>query len=97
MEKWRNGIKWKDREASGGAKMCWDAKADRTIMAGETLAMKSIRKAKGGETYDRMKITLPADNESAMKTYQTIEHREDAELTNEANFDLCIWIVDGNT
>jgi hypothetical protein len=64
-------------------------------MAGETLAiilaMKSVREAKGGETYNGMKITLPVDNESAMSKYQTIEHREDPELMNEANYDL--WIA----
>jgi hypothetical protein len=64
-------------------------------MAGETLAillaMKSIRKAKAGEHYIGTKITLPVDNESVMRKYQTIEHREDAELMNEANFDL--WIA----
>jgi hypothetical protein len=83
------------RRAFGGAKMCWRTKADRTIMAGESLAillaMKSIRKAKGGEHYQGTKITLPVDNGSAMRKYQTIEHREDAELMNEANFD--IWIA----
>jgi hypothetical protein len=92
MEKWRERIKWKNREAYGGAKMCWGTKVDRTIMAGETLAtllaMKSIRKLKGGETYAGTKVTLPVDNESAMRKYQTIEHRGDTELMNEANFDL---------
>jgi hypothetical protein len=57
MGKWRIRIKWNDREAYGGANMCWGTKADRTIMAGETLAillaMKSIRKAKGGRTLHR--------------------------------------------
>ena len=95
MEKWRERIKWKNREAYGGAKMCWGTKADRTIMAGETLAillaMKSIRKAKGGETYAGTTITLPVDNASAMRKCQTIEHRGDTELLNEANFDL--WIA----
>jgi hypothetical protein len=47
MDNWRKGIKWKNREAYGGAKMCWGTKADRTIMAGEILAillaMKSAR------------------------------------------------------
>jgi hypothetical protein len=74
--------------------MC-GTKADRTIMAGETLAilltMKLMRKAKGGERYKGTKITLPVDNESAMRKYQTIEHREDAELMNEPNYDL--WIA----
>ena len=59
------------------------------IMAGETLAiliaMKSIRKAKGGATYTGTKITLPVDNESGMKKIQTIEHKEYTELMNEAN------------
>ena len=71
MKKWRDRIKWNDREAYGGAKMCWGTKEDRTIMAGETLAillaMKSVRKAKGGATYTGTKITLPVDNESAEK------------------------------
>ena len=39
MKKWRDRIKWKNREAYGGAKMCWGTKEDRTIMAGETLAI----------------------------------------------------------
>ena len=39
MKKWRERIKWKNREAYGGAKMCWGTKKDRTIMAGETLAI----------------------------------------------------------
>ena len=69
--------------------MCWGTKEDRTIMAGETLAiliaMKSIREAKGGATYTGTKITLPVDNESAMRKFQTIEHKEDTELMNEAN------------
>jgi hypothetical protein len=96
--KWRERIKWKNREAYGGAKMCWGTKADRTIMVGDTLAillaMKSIRKVKGGETYTGTKITLPVDNESAMRNYQTIEHRGDTELLNEANFDLWIAICE---
>ena len=95
MKKWRERIKWKNREAYGGAKMCWGTKKDRTIMAGETLAillaMKSIRTAKGGVSYTGTKITLPVDNESAMRKYQTIEHKEDTELINEANLDL--WIA----
>ena len=37
------------------------------------------------------KITLPVDNESTRRKYQTVEHREDAELMNEAKFDL--WIA----
>jgi hypothetical protein len=52
------------------------------------------KKAKGDETYDRYdgtKITLSVDNESAMRKCQTIDHREDAELLNAANFDL--WIA----
>jgi hypothetical protein len=85
-----------NREAYGGAKMCWGTKEDRTIMAVETLAillaMKSIRKIKGGATYTGTKITLPVDNESAMRKFQTIEHKEDTELMNEANLgDL--WIA----
>ena len=81
--------------------MCWGTKAGRTIMAGETLAillaMKSVREAKGGETFSSgMKITLPVDNESAMRKYQTIEHREDSELMNEANYDLWIAIREEN-
>ena len=95
MKKWRDGIIWKNSEAYGGAKMCWGTKEDRTIMAGETLAiliaMKSIRKAKGGATYTGTKITLPVDNELAMRKFQTIEHKEDTELMNEANLDL--WIA----
>ena len=76
--------------------MCWGTKEDRTIMAVETLAillaMKSIRKIKGGATYTGTKITLPVDNESAMRKFQTIEHKEDTELMNEANLgDL--WIA----
>jgi hypothetical protein len=39
MEKWRERIKWKNRVAYGGAKMCWGTKADRTIMARERLAI----------------------------------------------------------
>jgi hypothetical protein len=95
MNKWRERIKWKNREAYGGAKMCWGTKKDRTIMAGETLAillaMKSIRIVKGGVSYTGTKITLPVDNESAMRKFQTIEHKEDTELMNEANSDL--WIA----
>ena len=75
--------------------MLGHAKENRTIMAGETLAiliaMKSIREAKGGATYTGTKITLPVDNESAMRKFQTIEHKEDTELMNEANLDL--WIA----
>ena len=82
MKKWRDRIKWKNKEAYGGAKMCWGTKEDRTIMAGETLAiliaMKSIRKAKGGATYTGTKSTLPVDNEPAMRKFQTIEHKEDS-------------------
>jgi hypothetical protein len=58
--------------------------------------MKSIRKAKGGETCAGTKTTLPVDNESAMRKYQTIEYRGDAELLNEANFDLWIAIREEN-
>jgi hypothetical protein len=41
--------------------------------------------------HEGTKITLPVDNELAMRKFQTIELKEDTELMNEANLDL--WIA----